>query len=144
MYFRKLLSYLILFFTAVIIMISSVAKADSAYMEQMNRPNQTVIEYIQLSVSSSNRQAWLEEEKQTWEPWLKKQPGFLSRQLFWDSDREEATLMISWASREKWKSIPQSEIDLVQKAFETCAREQTGSFKGNPFPLKLEAELLPQ
>ena len=107
-------------------------------------PDVSVVEVLRLNVPSENRQAWLEAEQHSWEPWLAQQDGFLDRQLLWDPKREEGTLLIRWASREQWKAIPSSEVATVQQRFEQLARAATGQRQGNPFPLTFEAELLPQ
>ena len=117
-------------------------KADS--LLKVNFPSDSIVENLRLSVPKKFKQAWLNSEKQTWEPWLSKQDGFLGRQLFWDPTTEEATLLIGWKNRTVWKSIPQLEINLVQKNFETIARKETGENKENPFPLVFEGELNPQ
>ncbi len=104
----------------------------------------TVIEHLRLHVDAQDREAWLASEKGSWAQWLAKKKGFLGRQLFWDPLREEATLLITWASYSQWKDIPQGEIDAVQERFEKLARENTGREFGNPFPLIYEGELLPQ
>lgn len=101
-----------------------------------------VVEHIKLKVPEEARQAWLEAERQSWEPWLQQQEGFLGRELLWDSSSEEGTLLIRWASREQWKAIPQAEIEAVQERFEHLARRATGS-ADNPFPVVFEGELLP-
>ncbi len=106
--------------------------------------DKTIIEQLRLHVDDLNRQAWLDAEKGSWEQWLSKKRGFLGRKLFWDPLREEATIMITWASYSQWKDIPQGEIDAVQERFEQLAREGTGRTNGNPFPLIYEGELLPQ
>jgi len=103
-----------------------------------------VVEFLRLQVPEENRLAWVNAEKQSWEPWLLSQKGFLGRKLFWDPNTEQAFLLISWASSHDWKSIPQFEIDLVQERFEELARNETGMSKGNPFPLTDEGELIPQ
>ena len=103
-----------------------------------------VIEHLRLHVDTQDREAWRASEKQSWEQWLSKKNGFLGRQLFWDPLREEATLLITWASYSQWKDIPQGEIDAVQERFEKLARENTGRKVGNPFPLIYEGELIPQ
>ncbi len=104
----------------------------------------TVIEHLRLNVPRKMKTAWLLAEKSSWEPWLKQKKGFLGRQLFWDPGSEEATLLISWASKKDWKKIPQSEINSVQEDFEKIAREELGESSVNPFPLVFEGELLPQ
>ncbi|MFZ9621726.1 MAG: TIGR03792 family protein [Prochlorococcaceae cyanobacterium] len=101
-----------------------------------------VVEHLRVKVPAQARQAWLSAEQQSWEPWLKQQAGFLGRELLWDSQHEEGTLLIRWASREQWKAIPSAEIEAVQERFEQLAKDATGS-PDNPFPLVFEGELLP-
>jgi uncharacterized protein (TIGR03792 family) len=83
-----------------------------------------------LGVPAGAYGAWLEAEKASWEPWLAKQPGFLDRQLLWDRQRQEGTLLIRWASRAQWKAIPAAEVDRVQERFESLARQFTGQASG--------------
>jgi len=103
-----------------------------------------VIEHLKVKVPEAARQAWLEAERGSWEPWLARQQGFLGRDLLWNPETEEGTLLIRWRSREAWKAIPEQEVDAVQQRFEQLAREATGQRLGNPFPLLYEGELLPQ
>jgi len=102
-----------------------------------------VIEHLRIKVPADGRAAWLQAEQGSWEPWLEKQDGYLGRDLLWDSEREEGTLLIRWASREQWKAIPETEVEAVQERFEQLAREATGQGQGNPFPLVFEGELIP-
>lgn len=102
-----------------------------------------VVEHLRVKVPGAARQAWLEAERGSWEPWLQQQPGYLGRDLLWDAEREEGTLLIRWASREQWRSIPAAEVEAVQERFEQLARRATGQRQGNPFPLLHEGELLP-
>ena len=106
--------------------------------------NQTIIEHLRLHVDREDRQAWLEAERGSWGKWLTNKSGFLERKLYWDPLREEATLMIAWASYSQWKAIPQGEIEAVQERFEALARQGTGRASGNPLPLVYEGELIPQ
>ena len=103
-----------------------------------------LVEHLRVKVPAEAVEAWIAAERGSWEPWLERQQGFLDRQLLWDPDREEGTLLIHWRSREAWQSIPQTEIDQVQQRFEALARAATGSEQGNPFPLVFEGQLLPQ
>jgi uncharacterized protein (TIGR03792 family) len=102
-----------------------------------------VVEHLRVKVPAEARQAWLEAERGSWEPWLERQPGYLGRDLLWDAEREEGTLLIRWASRDQWKAIPLAELEAVQERFEQLARQATGSRQGNPFPLVFEGELQP-
>jgi uncharacterized protein (TIGR03792 family) len=100
-----------------------------------------IVEQLRVKVLAQAREAWLEAERESWDPWLRRQDGFLGRDLFWDSEREEGLLLIRWASREQWKAIPEAEVEAVQERFESLARQATGQREGNPFPLVLEGEL---
>ena len=104
----------------------------------------SVVEYLRLQVPRESREQWIAAESGSWEPWLRQQTCFLGRDLFWDPATEEGIVLIRWSSREAWKSISLGEVETVQERFETLAREQTGQRHGNPFPLLLEGELLPQ
>jgi uncharacterized protein (TIGR03792 family) len=102
-----------------------------------------VVEHLRLKVPEVGVDAWLAAERGSWEPWLAQQPGFLDRQLLWDAEREEGTLLIHWASREQWKAIPSAQVQAVQQRFEALARQASGISQGNPFPLIFEGELAP-
>jgi len=117
---------------------------EAAQPVNVDSSKEIIVEHLRLHVPKEFREAWLSAEKDSWAPWLSKQKGFVSRQLFWDESREEATLLISWSSRSEWKNISQLEIDSVQKRFEQIARNKTGISKGNPFPLIFEGELIVQ
>ena len=120
----------------------SNTKAES--LLKVNFPKESVVEHLKLDVPKRFKNAWLKAEAGSWEPWLLKQDGFLGRQLFWDPKVEEATLLIGWESRAVWKSISQTEINIVQQDFEKIARKETGETSGNPFPLIFEGELNPE
>ena len=102
-----------------------------------------VVEHLRLKVPEAGLDAWLAAERGSWEPWLVQQPGFLDRQLLWDAEREEGTLLIHWASREQWKAIPNAQVQAVQQRFEALARQASGLSQGNPVPLIFEGELAP-
>ena len=103
-----------------------------------------VIEHLRISVPARGREAWKEAERGSWEPWLAQQTGFLGRDLLWDPETEEGTLLIRWSSREAWKAIPSEQVAEVQDRFEQLAREAMAlpQEMDNPFPLVFEGELL--
>ena len=130
----------------VLTLVMLAGHADVAIAEQQQPDGSlevAVVEHLRVKVSAEARQAWLEAERGSWDPWLAQQPGYLGRELLWDSEREEGTLLIRWASREQWKQIPEAEIEAVQERFEQLARQATGQSQGNPFPLLFEGELQP-
>ena len=103
-----------------------------------------VIEHLRISVPAQGREAWLEAERGSWEPWLAQQSGFLGRDLLWDPETEEGTLLIRWSSRKAWKAIPSEQVAEVQNRFEQLAREAMAlpQEMDNPFPLVFEGELI--
>ena len=103
-----------------------------------------VIEHLRISVPAQGRDAWLEAERGSWEPWLAQQSGFLGRDLLWDPETEEGTLLIRWSSRKAWKAIPSEQVAEVQNRFEQLAREAMAlpQEMDNPFPLVFEGELI--
>jgi len=82
----------------------------------------------------------LNAEKEIWEPWLSSQDGFLGRQLFWNKEKEEALILVNWESKKLWKSIPISEVNVVQEKFENNVYKAL-NVEENPFELIYEGEL---
>lgn len=132
--------------TALCVLMLLAGHPDVAIAEQQQPGGSfevAVVEHLRVKVPAEARQAWLEAERGSWEPWLAQQDGYLGRDLLWDPEREEGTLLIRWASRQQWKAIPLEEVEAVQERFEQLARQATGRRQGNPFPLVFEGELQP-
>jgi uncharacterized protein (TIGR03792 family) len=132
--------------TALVLLMLLAGHPDVAIAESVQPGGDyevAVVEHLRVKVPAEGREAWLKAERGSWEPWLQQQPGYLGRDLLWDPEREEGTLLIRWASREQWKAIPLTEVEAVQVRFEELARQATGSRQGNPFPLVFEGELQP-
>ena len=140
----KLFNFLLLNVILFISLFGNMKNVEADTLLRVNFPRESIVEHLRLDVPERVKEAWLNAEKKSWEPWLLKQDGFLGRQLLWDPKTEEGTLLIGWKSRSAWKSIPQAEIELAQKNFERIARLETGEDTGNPFPLVFEGELNPQ
>ncbi len=102
--------------------------------------NKAVIEELRLKVPTEGKAAWLNAEKEIWEPWLSSQDGFLGRQLFWDKEKEEALILVNWKNKKLWKSIPMSEVNVVQQKFEDNVKTALNVGE-NPFKLIYEGEL---
>ena len=105
-----------------------------------NYQGEIVIEELRLKVPADLKATWLNAEKEIWEPWLSSQDGFLGRQLFWDKEKEEALILVNWKSKKLWKSIPMSEVNIVQEKFEDNVKTALNE-KQNPFELIYEGEL---
>jgi len=105
-----------------------------------NYQGEMVIEELRLKVPADAKAVWLNAEKEIWDPWLSSQDGFLGRQLFWDKEKEEALILVSWESKKLWKSIPMSEVNVVQQKFEDNVKAAL-NVGDNPFELIYEGEL---
>ena len=105
-----------------------------------NYQGEMVIEELRLKVPADAKAAWLNAEKEIWDPWLSSQDGFLGRQLYWDKENEQALILVTWKSKELWKSIPMSDVNVVQKKFEDNVKFALNVGK-NPFELIYEGEL---
>ena len=105
-----------------------------------NYQGQMVIEELRLRVPAGSKAAWLNAEKEIWDPWLSSQEGFLGRQLFWDKEKEEALILVNWKSKKLWKSIPFTEVNVIQEQFEDNVKSSL-KVEENPFELIYEGEL---
>jgi len=112
---------LLLICLVVLIFQSDIPNLKALTMD--NFQSEMVIEELRLKVPADVKAAWLNAEKEIWEPWLSSQDGFLGRQLFWDKEKEEALILVNWKSKKLWKSIPMSEVNLVQQKFEDNIKE---------------------
>lgn len=141
---RRDLRTLVSSFVVVLILISGHPDVSLACLSDPDGGHDVaVVEHLRIQVPSREREAWMDAERGSWQPWLARQEGFVGRDLLWDPETEEGTLLIRWSSREAWKAIPEHEVEAVQERFEQIARQSTGQKEGNPFPLVFEGELLP-
>ena len=105
-----------------------------------NHQSGQIVEELRLSVPSEFKETWLKAEKTVWEPWLSKQEGFMGRQIFWDKQKQEALILVNWESKKLWKSIPMSEVNIMQEKFEDNVKTIL-NLSQNPFELIYEGEL---
>ena len=129
---------LILICLIVLIFQSDIPNLKAITMD--NYQGEMVIEELRLKVPANAKAAWLNAEKEIWDPWLYSQDGFLGRQLFWDKEKEEALILVTWKSKKLWKSIPMSEVNVVQQKFEDNVKFAL-NVEENPFELIYEGEL---
>ena len=71
---------LLLIFLVVLISPSDIHNLKALTMD--NYQSEMVTEELRLKVPADLKAAWLNAEKEIWEPWLSSQDGFLGRQLF--------------------------------------------------------------
>ena len=129
---------IILICLVVVIFQSEIPNLDALPMD--NYQGEMVTEELRVKVPADSKAAWLNAEKKIWEPWLSSQDGFLGRQLFWDKEKEEALILVNWKSKTLWKSIPMSEVNIVQQKFEDNVKAAL-NVRENPFELIYEGEL---
>jgi len=129
---------LLLVFLVVLISQSDIPNLKALPMD--NYQINGVIEELRLKVPADIKAVWLNAEKEIWEPWLSSREGFLGRQLFWDKEKEEALILVNWKNKKFWKSIPMSEVNIVQEKFEDNVKTAL-NLKENPFKLIYEGEL---
>ena len=143
--FQPLMIRVITLICVVLVLVGQSANVRfAAFADPDSGYDVAVIEHLRISVSAQGREAWLEAERGSWEPWLAQQTGFLGRDLLWDPETEEGTLLIRWSSRQAWKAIPSDQVAEVQDRFEQLAREAMAlpQEMDNPFPLVFEGELI--
>ena len=130
--------FLLLILISILIFQTEIQNLKAFTME--NNQNEVVIEELRIKVPSDYKKVWLMAEKKIWDPWLSIQDGFLGRQLFWNKDKEEALILVNWKSKKLWKSIPMSEVNVVQQKFEDNVKAAL-NVGDNPFELIYEGEL---
>ena len=136
---KKLKSFTFLLICLFVFLFQSNSQILNA-LPMENYKDEIVIEELRLKVPAQYKEVWLKTEKQIWEPWLSSQVGFLGRQLFWDKEKEEALILVNWKSKKLWKSIPISEVNVVQQKFEDNVKSAL-NVGDNPFELIYEGEL---
>ena len=131
------------FFLVFICLVVLIFQSDIPNLKALTMDNyqsEMVIEELRLKVPADVKAAWLNAEKEIWDPWLSSQDGFLGRQLFWDKEKEEALILVNWKSKKLWKRIPMSEVNVVQQKFEDNVKAAL-NVGDNPFELIYEGEL---
>ena len=117
------------------------ASVDAAIMVNMN--DDPIVEELRLRVPSQYKDNWIKAEKEVWEPWLSNKKGFLGREIFYNKEKEEALVLVKWATKKLWKSISVKEVSEIQSIYEQNVKNNLKLDK-NPFELIDEGELYVQ
>lgn len=101
-----------------------------------------VIELLKFKVPPERREEYIQLDAKIWTTALAKYPGFLGKEV-WISPNlpQEVTLVIHWATREDWKTIPQSDLDKISHQFDTafgmsCPMIESSEYQVRKFPQK--------
>ena len=138
--FKKIFQRFCLILICSIVLIFQSGMPNLKALPIDNYQGEMVVEELRLKVPADAKKIWLNAEKEIWDSWLSSQDGFLGRQLFWDKEKEEALILVNWKSKKLWKSIPMSEVNLVQEKFVDNVKTAL-KVSVNPFELIYEGEL---
>lgn len=102
-----------------------------------------VIEWLKFKVSSSLREQFIQTDHEIWTATLAKFPGFLGKEV-WIAPHspEEIIFVIHWQTRQQWKDVPQSVLEMTEKKFAQRLGEgsyemiETGEYQVRKFPTK--------
>ena len=141
--FRKNIISFLFFFILLIVLIFETNFQIVTALTMENFATEIVIEELRLKVPANFKEAWLQAEKNIWDPWLSKQNGFLGRQIFWDKEKEEALILVKWENKKLWKNISMEEVNEIQESFEKNVQESL-QINENPFILIYESEIYSQ
>jgi len=136
-------NYVKTFFALLLIFIISHSNTTYAFDLSMNKIDETIVEELRLNVPIKYKDTWLKAEEEVWEPWLSKQDGFLGRQIFYNTKKGEALLLVKWENRYLWKNISDEEVNKMQKIYEETVTRSLG-LETNPFEFIYEGELVEQ
>tara|TARA_Y100001933_G_C18983499_1_gene557574 strand:+ start:356 stop:790 length:435 start_codon:yes stop_codon:yes gene_type:complete len=132
-----------IFFAILLFFIIFQANFKEAYAINTKDMQQMIVEELRLKVPTKYKDTWIKAERDIWDPWLSKQEGFLGREIFYNKDKEEALLLVSWKNKKLWKNISSEEVNYVQNIFEDNVKKSLGA-ESNPFELIYEGELFEQ
>lgn len=77
-----------------------------------------VIELLKFKVAPEHREQFIQKDAEIWTQALAGCPGFLGKEV-WINPNEptQVILVIRWATREQWKSIPLELLDAIEQQF---------------------------
>ncbi|HLO49463.1 MAG TPA: TIGR03792 family protein [Kamptonema sp.] len=74
-----------------------------------------IIEWLKFIVPAEKCEAFIQRDEEVWTAGLRSFPGFLGKETWVDSERNEVIFVICWETREQWKSISQNKIDEIDR-----------------------------
>ena len=100
---------------AVVILTSAPVNAAAT----LNPQPAMVIEWLKFRVDPVQRDRYLAIDNEIWTPALATYPGFLDKKTWLDpSHNDEVIFVISWATREQWKAIPEDDLEQINQRFD--------------------------
>lgn len=78
-----------------------------------------VIEWLKFRVPNAQRARYLAIDDEIWTSALATYPGFLDKTTWLDPNQDdEVVFVISWATREQWKAIPEDDLMQINQRFD--------------------------
>jgi len=100
-----------------------------------------VIELLKFRVVPKYREQFIQKDAEIWTQALASFSGFLGKEVWIDpQDPTEVILVIRWATREQWKSIPAQRLNAIEQQFaqqlgNTYQLIQPAEYQVRKFPL---------
>ncbi|MEG4806062.1 TIGR03792 family protein [Microcoleus sp. F8-D3] len=74
-----------------------------------------IIEWLRFKVPPEKWEAFIRRDEEVWTAGLRNFAGYLGKEIWVDAVENEVVMLIRWETREKWKSVPQSTIDELDR-----------------------------
>ncbi len=71
----------------------------------MSRTDAVAVEVLRFAVAADERDEFIEVETGVWTDFLRRQDGFLAKEVWVPVEGDDALVVIWWASLEQWKRI---------------------------------------
>jgi uncharacterized protein (TIGR03792 family) len=94
-----------------------------------------------MKVNPELREKFIQADEKVWTARLAQYPGFAGKEVWIDPNRaDEVVLVIRWADRESWKSIPVEQLNETEQQFaqqmgaDTYQMIEAGEYQIRKFP----------
>jgi len=78
-----------------------------------------VIELLKVKVAPEHREQYIQKDAEIWTQAIARYPGFLGKEVWLNpNEPSEVILVIRWATREQWKSIPPERLQQISQEFD--------------------------
>lgn len=80
-----------------------------------------VIEWLKFKMDPAQRDRYLTIDDEIWTTALSAYPGFLDKATWLEPGHDdEVIFIISWATRQQWKAIPEDELEQINQRFDSA------------------------
>nr|WP_211176531.1 TIGR03792 family protein [Brasilonema sp. UFV-L1] len=99
---------------------------------------------LKVKVPPEQREKYIQNDAEIWTKALAKYPGFLGKEVWINpNDATEIVLVIHWATREDWRTVPQAALEIIDHQFTQAMGEyypivESSEYQVRKFPQKPE------